>query len=193
MTDMAADPRRRACACELVTVATPSARLRRGVVTAYRSDPVAIGRVAVQPGSSSTGAVAETTPELTPIRRIADRFDLPLSTLHYWERRGLIRPCRRGGQRCYTPEQLHRIALIRMWQATGLMSLEDIATVLAGSIDGNDWRTTVSGRLTAVEEQIDRLRDAAGYLTHLLTCPRDAPATGCPELRRQVLPPQSEP
>lgn len=39
---------------------------------------------------------------LTPIRDVADHFGLPLSTLHYWERRELVAPTRRAGQRWST-------------------------------------------------------------------------------------------
>ncbi|MEU6034291.1 MerR family DNA-binding transcriptional regulator [Actinomadura sp. NPDC047616] len=37
--------------------------------------------------------------DLIPIRDVADRFALPISTLHYWERRGLLAPRRRAGRR----------------------------------------------------------------------------------------------
>lgn len=56
--------------------------------------------------------------ELMGIRELANRLGLPLSTLHYWQRRGLIGAHCRGGQRYYDHDQAHRIALIQIWRAT---------------------------------------------------------------------------
>lgn len=123
---------------------------------------------------------------LVPIGDVAAYFDLPISTLHYWERRGLITTQRRSGRRCYDLEQRHRIALIRLWRDTGLLSLDDIATVFAGCATTHHWRETVTGRISAIEDRISQLGIARDYLTHILDCPSDNPATDCPELRAQV-------
>ncbi len=77
---------------------------------------------------------------LTPIRDVADHFGLPLSTLHYWERRELVAPSRGAGQRRYDTEQLHRVALIKQWRTTGLIGVEHIAETLS---DGPGWREVV--------------------------------------------------
>jgi DNA-binding transcriptional MerR regulator len=123
---------------------------------------------------------------LQGIREVADRLQLPLSTLHYWERRGLISSRRRGGQRCYDPGQRRRIGLIQLWQSTGLMSLDEIADMLRGRTERSDWREVAAGRIRAIDSQLDQLRSARSYLEHMLTCPRDDPAADCPELRRQI-------
>ncbi|MER8157697.1 MerR family transcriptional regulator [Streptomyces sp. NPDC094472] len=68
---------------------------------------------------------------LTPIRDVADHFGLPLSTLHSWERRELVAPTRRAGQRWYDTEQLYRVALIKLWRTTGLIGVEHIAEMSA--------------------------------------------------------------
>ncbi|MFE5325191.1 MerR family transcriptional regulator [Embleya sp. NPDC056575] len=117
---------------------------------------------------------------------VADRFDLPISTLHYWERRGLITPHRRAGRRYYDAEHLYRIALIRLWRDTGLMSLDEIAAVLAGRTATHDWRDTVTSRITAIEAQMDQLDTARGYLAYMLECTRDNPAADCLQFRTEV-------
>lgn len=120
------------------------------------------------------------------IGEVAERFGVAISTLHYWERRGLITPRRRSGWRYFDTDQLYRIALIKLWQGTGLMTLDEIATVLAGRTDNHDWRDTVTGRLTAIEEQMSRLNSAYEYLHHLMQCPRENGLEKCPEFRDKV-------
>lgn len=120
---------------------------------------------------------------VTEIREMADRLAVPLSTLHYWERHGLVQPQRHGGRRYYTPEQAHQLTLIRLWQATGLMSLDEIAAVLASRSNSGAWREVVTGRIAAINAQLDQLRTARAHLGHLLSCPRDDPAAECPKLR----------
>lgn len=126
---------------------------------------------------------------LVSVGEVADRFDLAISTLHYWERRGLLTPRRRSGRRYYDPEQLYRIALIRLWRDTGRMSLDEIAAVLTGRTAGRDWHDTVETRLAAVEAQIADLGAARHYLSHLLRCPCDNPFTECATFRREVVVP----
>ncbi|WP_158890623.1 MerR family transcriptional regulator [Amycolatopsis anabasis] len=123
---------------------------------------------------------------LVSIGEVADRFELAISTLHYWERRGLIVPHRRSGRRYFDQDQLYRIALIKLWQGTGLMSLDEIATVLAGRTETHDWRDTVTGRIAALEEQMAQLQSAHAYLRHLLQCPRENAFEQCPGFRANV-------
>ncbi|MEV0373033.1 MerR family transcriptional regulator [Streptomyces sp. NPDC050636] len=126
-------------------------------------------------------------PRLLPIGTVAERFEVAVSTLHYWERRGIIQPTeRRSGRRYYDADEVYRISLIVIWQETGLMSLDEIAAVLAGRTGSTDWRDIVGSRLAEIDTQIRRLADAREYLGHMLACPRDNPARDCPELRTEV-------
>ncbi|MEU0938584.1 MULTISPECIES: MerR family transcriptional regulator [unclassified Embleya] len=126
---------------------------------------------------------------LVPVGNVADRFDLPISTLHYWERRGLVTPHRLAGRRYYDAEQLYRIALIRLWRDTGLMSLDEIAAVLAGRTATHTWRDTVTSRIAALDAQMQRLDTARGYLHYMLECTRDNPAADCLQFRKEVVVP----
>lgn len=125
-------------------------------------------------------------PQLLPIGAVARRFGLAVSTLHYWERRGVVHPTvRSSGRRLYGPDEIYRIALVTTWQETGLMSLDEIAAVLDGH-STSDWKETVSSRIREIDAQLDRLTSARSYLRHMLDCPRDNPARDCPELRAEV-------
>ncbi|MEU7134856.1 MerR family transcriptional regulator [Streptomyces sp. NPDC046261] len=124
--------------------------------------------------------------DLASIRHVADHFGLPLSTLHYWERRGLITPHRRLGHRHYDADQIYRIALIRLWRATGQMSLDEIAAVLSEGADASGWRETVTARIAAIEAQLARLDTARGYLRGLLECRREDALERCEGFRAQV-------
>ncbi|MFI6169888.1 MerR family transcriptional regulator [Nocardia sp. NPDC051052] len=129
-------------------------------------------------------------PQLTPIATVVDHFDIPLSTLHYWERRGLLTTHRRGGRRCYDQDQLYRIALIKQWQTTGLMSLDEIATLLTARSSTADWRATVTTHVTAIDNHMRELEIARHYLHWLLTCSRDGDLEHCPGYRSSVTLPE---
>ncbi|QWF78449.1 hypothetical protein HUW46_01845 [Amycolatopsis sp. CA-230715] len=120
---------------------------------------------------------------LTSIRAVADHFGLPISTLHYWERRGLITPRRHAGSRHYDTDQLYRIALVQMWRDTGTMSIDEIARVLD---DDPGWRDIVAARADAITAHMAKLDAARNYLAYLLTCGHPGPLERCPSFRSEV-------
>jgi len=121
------------------------------------------------------------------ITEVAQLFGLTVSTLRYWEERGLVSASeRRGGRRWYGGAELHRIGLIQMWQDTGRMSLDEISLLLDGGSDGV-WRAAVLDRLQAIDQQIELLQAGRVHLEHLLNCPRDQPASECEYLREAVV------
>ncbi|WP_020502414.1 MerR family transcriptional regulator [Sciscionella marina] len=121
--------------------------------------------------------------ELAGIRRVAEHFGLPASTLHYWERRGLITPHRRVAGRYYDTEQLYRIALIKKWRETGLLGIEEIATLLTGA----PGRSALIGeRMRVIEQRIAELERARGYLAELRGCPCESGLERCPAFREST-------
>lgn len=115
--------------------------------------------------------------ELLTIGEVARLLGVAVSTLRYWEERGLIVPVtRRAGKRCYGPAEVHRLALIQLWQDTGLLSLDEIGAVFEGE---DRWREVLDARLAAIAEQQAKLAAATAHLEHLLTCPRSDPAANC--------------
>ncbi|WP_324192707.1 MerR family transcriptional regulator [Nocardia transvalensis] len=124
--------------------------------------------------------------DLTSIRQVADHFAIPVSTLHYWERCGFITPSRRSGRRYYDRDQIYRIALIRLWRATGQMSVDEIAAVLDARAATGDWREIVTSRIATIEARMAELDDARTYLRHLLECPRHDGLEQCEGFRAAV-------
>jgi DNA-binding transcriptional MerR regulator len=131
------------------------------------------------------------TDVLRTVGEVAHRFDIAVSTLHYWERRGLITPHRRSGRRWYDADQMYRIALIRAWQEVAHMSLHEIAVVLAGRTATHDWRDTVTDRLAAIEAQAAELDTARRYLNHMLQSTSDNPSVECEQYRAEIKIPEA--
>ena len=65
---------------------------------------------------------------------------------------------------------------------------------LTGRTPTRDWRNTVSARITAIEEQVDRLTTARSYLRHLIECQHEGTLSECPRFRQRLrpLPPLDE-
>lgn len=110
-----------------------------------------------------------------PVGRVAQRSGVKVSTLHFYESKGLIFSARNAGnQRRYTPDVLRRIAVIKAAQKLGV-SLDEIQQSFA-SLPQNrtpttedwaalsrDWRDALNNRIAYLE----RLRD---YLTGCIGC-----------------------
>ena len=120
---------------------------------------------------------------LTSIRQVADHFGIAISTLHYWERCGLIKPARRGSWRYYDETQVYRIALIHLWRQSGMMSIEQIAELLEVS---PRWEKVIEERVDAIDEQMERLARTREYLVHLSSCPHGPELEKCPEFRSRT-------
>ncbi|MEU8631330.1 MerR family transcriptional regulator [Amycolatopsis sp. NPDC048633] len=117
------------------------------------------------------------------IGEAASTVGVAVSALRYWDERGIVSPAsRRGGKRVYGPDELHRLAAVKMLQDTGLCSLDEIAAVLRGP-DHGDWRAVVRDRIAELAEQRRKLAIAETFLNHFLRCPRDHPIETCPSLR----------
>lgn len=120
--------------------------------------------------------------ELVTIGEAAARYGLATSTLRWWEKQGLLEPAaRRGGQRRYGAAELRRIGLIHLARNTGLMSLDQIGSLLAGAPNGKHWHETVRDRIRDLNQHVERLITAREALTNTLRCPADHP-TQCHHL-----------
>lgn len=110
--------------------------------------------------------VAWDTKELT-VGQLAERSGVAVSALHFYERQGLIKSRRTGGnQRRYPRDTLRRVAFIRISQRVGI-PLAAIASALATLPDertptrqdwarlSEAWRRDLDLRI----EQLVRLRD----------------------------------
>lgn len=116
------------------------------------------------------------------VGEVSERSGLPVSTLHFYERKGLIASTRNGANhRVYRRDVLRRVAIIKAAQSAGV-PLAEIADALSGlpvqSVpDAEDW-----GRISEVWHA-DLTRRIA-----LLTAVRDKMAfcigCGCLSMKR---------
>lgn len=101
------------------------------------------------------------------VGEVARRSGVPVSTLHFYETKGLIRSVRSSGQqRRYGRDVLRRVAVIKVAQRIGI-PLASIAAALASLPEGRtptvaDWARLSGqwrGELDARIAQLTRLRD----------------------------------
>ncbi len=108
--------------------------------------------------------------ELLTVGEVAARSGLPVSTLHFWEAKGLIRCVRSAGnQRRYARPELRRIAVIKIGQRAGI-SLGEIRDMLDTlphdrAISARNWAALSRRWKEDLDERIARLsalRDSLG-------------------------------
>ena len=111
--------------------------------------------------------------DLTP-GQVAERADVAVSALHFYEREGLITSVRTAGnQRRYRRDVLRRIAFIRVSQRLGI-SLARIREALATLPDdrvptkadwarlSRGWRSDLDARIDQLQRLRDNLDDCVG-------------------------------
>ncbi|KKB06816.1 MerR family transcriptional regulator [Devosia geojensis] len=123
------------------------------------------------------------TPELT-VGELAARSGVAISTLHFYEAKGLLSSHRTlGDQRRYERSMLRRVAVIRVAQELGL-SLAEIAAAFATLPDNRTpnhldwiklsarWRKDLDRRIAQMKKLRDGLTDCIGCgCLSLVTCP----------------------
>ena len=123
-------------------------------------------------------------PELT-VGQLAARAGVAVSTLHFYEARGLIQSRRTAGnQRRFSRDTLRRVAFVRAAQRVG-MPLKDSADALAQLPDGRvptraDWARLSQSWRAALSERIARLVRLRDNLDDCIGC-------GCLSLDRCAL------
>lgn len=109
---------------------------------------------------------------LLDIGEVRARSGLAASTLHYYERQGLIRSVERVGlRRQYEPDTVDRLAVIVLCQRAGFR-LEEIAELLATGGEPA-WKDLARTKLAEIQGQIRSLRTMERGLAHALECPSD--------------------
>ncbi|ASG24971.1 MerR family redox-sensitive transcriptional activator SoxR [Nitrospirillum viridazoti] len=123
------------------------------------------------------------SPKLSPAKlkrelsvgEVAKRAGVAVSTLHFYESKGLITASRStGNQRRYPREVLRRIAIIRVAQRAGI-ALADIHAALGTVPDGRtptqaDWRRLSSDWKDMLQQRIDSLMQLRDQLETCIGC-----------------------
>lgn len=115
--------------------------------------------------------------DLIPIGQAADQLGLNASALRYYDERGLVSPpARQAGRRMYGPEELRRLAFLKIAHELGL-PLDTAAAIL--DAPGPQWRETVRQQIAELDKMIAQAQGAQSFLTHALNCPTPHPARDC--------------
>jgi MerR family redox-sensitive transcriptional activator SoxR len=116
------------------------------------------------------------------VGQLAQRSGVAISTLHFYESKGLISSQRSAGnQRRYGRDTLRKVAVIRIAQRVGI-PLQDIGSALASLPDGRtptlaDWRRLSAAWRAELDARIDKLQALRDQLTDCIGC-------GCLSLQR---------
>ncbi|BAN01978.1 MerR family transcriptional regulator [Ilumatobacter coccineus] len=122
--------------------------------------------------------------ELIDIGDVIARSGLPATTLHVWERRGLIAVAgRRGIRRQYPADILDRLATIVVLKGAGFR-LDEIAALLAPDAF-DDGKHRLEAKILELQATRTRLDRAIDGLTHALECPNPVPLD-CPGFQQHV-------
>jgi len=109
------------------------------------------------------------------VGQVAKRAVVKVSTLHFYEQKGLIQSWRNpGNQRRYDRSVLRRIAVIKMAQKLG-MSLQEITLALSHLPKDNaptekEWRVMANVWKLQLDERIKRLQTLRDELDECIGC-----------------------
>ncbi|GAB4066985.1 redox-sensitive transcriptional activator SoxR [Ancylobacter sonchi] len=108
------------------------------------------------------------------VGEVAQRSGVAVSTLHFYEAKGLIEAARTGGnQRRYPRAVLRRIAIIRIAQRAGipLATLKGyLDTIPAGALTAEDWRRLTTSWQALLDERIQSLLQLRNQLESCIGC-----------------------
>lgn len=116
-----------------------------------------------------------TSTQQMSVGQMAQRSGVPISTLHFYESKNLLRPARTGGnQRVYGRGMLRRIAIIRVAQRVGI-PLAEVGQALASiphdrSPTAAEWRAVSAAWAGALQERIDTLVQLKNDLESCIGC-----------------------
>lgn len=116
------------------------------------------------------------------VGKVAKRCGVKVSTLHFYEQKGLIKSLRNAGnQRRYKADVLRRVALIKAAQQAGI-SLEEIRACFAQlpnlrTPNEQDWQQIATQWRQQIDKRIAHLQQLRDAFTRCIGC-------GCLSLKR---------
>ncbi|GBL04793.1 redox-sensitive transcriptional activator SoxR [Glaciecola sp. KUL10] len=106
---------------------------------------------------------------------LAKRSGVAISTLHFYEKKGLIQSYRSGGnQRIYARSMLRRVAIIKVAQQLG-MPLKDIKEAISvlpmnKTASNEDWKNLSTFWKTQLDSRILKLTNLRDELSNCIGC-----------------------
>lgn len=120
------------------------------------------------------------------ISEVSRAFDVPVSTLRYYDELELLKPAeRRGNVRYYGEEELRRLAWILRLHHDGTVSLADTALLLEPQ-PRQQSRAVLEKSIGEIKTRIASLRRAQRLLEHVMSCPRPDPVRHCEKLHAEL-------
>ncbi len=122
------------------------------------------------------------------IGELAQRADVGIDTVRYYERQGLLPPPRRqaSGYRCYSLEDVERLRFIRRAKGLGFTLVEIRELLVLSDHRGSDMaglNATARAKLADVEAKLVELeRMRSGLRTLVASCPGQGALEQCPIL-----------
>lgn len=120
-------------------------------------------------------ATSHNTEPTWSVGRVAKRCGINVSTLHFYEQKGLIKSWRNdGNQRRYKPEVLRRISVIKAAQKVGI-SLDEVKQAFLSLPDNRtptveDWQQLSQNWQRMLDARIAYLQKLRDYLTGCIGC-----------------------
>jgi MerR family redox-sensitive transcriptional activator SoxR len=115
------------------------------------------------------------TPRRLSVGEVAQRAGVAVSTVHFYETKGLISSVRNvGNQRRYTPDVLRYIAVIKVAQRAGI-PLDEIQQVLGPyqpgqKVSAAQWQIAASRWRAALDDRITKLQRLRDEMTGCIGC-----------------------
>lgn len=109
------------------------------------------------------------------VGEVAERSGVAVSTLHFYEKKGLIKSWRTAGnQRRYHRDVLRRVAVIKVAQRIGI-PLAEITAALSALPDGRsptarDWKRLSARWREQLDERIEQLTMLRNQLSDCIGC-----------------------
>lgn len=109
------------------------------------------------------------------VGEVAERSGVAVSTLHFYEKKGLIKSWRTAGnQRRYHRDVLRRVAVIKVAQRIGI-PLAEITDALSALPDGRsptarDWKRLSARWREQLDERIEQLTMLRNQLSDCIGC-----------------------
>ncbi|NJJ93594.1 redox-sensitive transcriptional activator SoxR [Proteus mirabilis] len=109
------------------------------------------------------------------VGEVAKRSGVPISTLHFYEEKGLIKSSRSpGNQRRYPSVVLSYVAIIKAAQSTGI-PLKEIQEILGkyppnSKLTAEQWHEISTDWKIRLDERIRRLKRLRNGLDHCIGC-----------------------
>jgi MerR family redox-sensitive transcriptional activator SoxR len=128
---------------------------------------------ALMPSSQEVGGVE--LPRMLSVGDVAKRSGVAVSTIHFYESKGLISSIRtQGNQRRYTPGILRYIAIIKVAQRAGI-PLDEIQEALGDyqplvRVTAAQWRSVASRWRLNLDDRINRLQRLRDELDRCIGC-----------------------